>query len=148
MNGHPYFRAFLAGILIPTFVMPVFLAAFIILRIVLSVPVPVEQAFIFPMGVVPILWGVWNMLWWGSRGKTGLPVGIHGAALPVLLLPLGTGLAYGCGALEFAGSGVHWFQTAFIPYVLIVPCILAAVAAYYLVWKYAVGWVNRELGIG
>jgi hypothetical protein len=34
-----------------------------------------------------------------------------------------------------------------VSYVLIVPCFLAALAGYYLVWKYIVGFLNQVLGI-
>jgi hypothetical protein len=53
MNTHPYLRAYLAGIFVPTLVLPVLLTVFIVVRIVLKVPVPIEQAMIFPMALVP-----------------------------------------------------------------------------------------------
>jgi hypothetical protein len=53
MNTHPYLRAYLAGIFVPTLVLPLLLTVFIVVRIVLKAPVPIEQAMIFPMAVVP-----------------------------------------------------------------------------------------------
>jgi len=53
MNTHPYLRAYLAGIFLPTLVLPLLLTVFIVVRIVLKVPVPIEQAIIFPMAIVP-----------------------------------------------------------------------------------------------
>ena len=44
MNSHPYLRAYLAGTFIPTLVLPLWLIAFIISRIVLHAQVPIEQA--------------------------------------------------------------------------------------------------------
>jgi hypothetical protein len=148
MNTHPYLRAYLAGIFIPTLVLPIFLTVFIVVRIVLKVPVPIEQAIIFPMAVVPSLFGLWNMLWLGSHGCTRLPIGVHGAALPLLLMPMGATTAICLGVLKLSAHGATWFGTCEIPYTLIAPCFLAALAGYYLVWKYIVGFLNRVLGIG
>ena len=53
MNTHPYLRAYMAGIFVPTLVLPLLLTVFIVVRLVLQVPVPIEQAMIFPMAVVP-----------------------------------------------------------------------------------------------
>ena len=147
MNTHPYLRAYLAGIFIPTLVLPIFLTVFIVVRIVLQVQVPIEQAIIFPMAVVPSLFGLWNMLWLGSHGCTHLPIGVHGAALPLLLMPMGATTAICLGVLKLSVHGATWFGACEIPYTLIAPCFLAAMAGYYLVWKYIVGFLNRVLGI-
>jgi len=146
MNTHPYLRAYLAGIFLPTFVLPLLLT-FVILRLVLQVPVPVEQALIFPMAVVPLLWGLWNVLWLWSSPRTHLPLGLHGAILPFLLMPVGVTLATCLGVLAIGSHGVTWFQVCQVPYTLIAPMFLAAVAGYYLVWKYVVGFLNGMLGI-
>jgi uncharacterized membrane protein len=147
MNTHPYLRAFLAGTFIPILILPLGLIAFIVARIVLGVPVPIEQALIFPMAVVPALWGLWNMLWLVSHSRTHLPIGLHGAALPLLLLPAGALTASSLGVLALGAHGATWFSACTIPYTLILPCYLAALAGYYLVWKYIVGFLNRVLGI-
>ncbi|MGD0548460.1 MAG: hypothetical protein ABR991_11620 [Terracidiphilus sp.] len=147
MNTHPYLRAFLAGTFVPTLVLPIFLTVFIVARIVLKVPVPIEQALIFPMAVVPSLFGLWNMLWLGSHERTHLPIGLHGAILPFLLMPLGATTASCLGVLTLGSHSATWFQACEVPYALIAPCFLAALAGYYLVWKYIVGSLNRVLGI-
>jgi hypothetical protein len=116
-------------------------------RIVLKVPVPIEQAMIFPMAVVPSLFGLWNMLWLGSHESTHLPIGLHGAILPLLMAPVGALVATSLGVLALGSHGVTWFQACYVPYALIAPCFVAALAAYYLVWKYIVGFLNRVLGI-
>ncbi|MDR3772779.1 MAG: hypothetical protein P4L26_05480, partial [Terracidiphilus sp.] len=146
MNTHPYLRAYLAGIFVPTFVLPLLLT-FVVARLVFQVPIPVEQALIFPMAVVPLLWGLWNMLWLWSAPRTHVPIGLHGAVLPLLLMPLGATLATCLGILAIGSHGVTWFQIAHVPYTLIAPLFLAAMAGYYLVWKYVVGFLNRVLGI-
>ena len=147
MNTHPYLRAYLAGIFVPTLILPVLLTVFIVVRIVLKVPVPIEQALIFPMAVAPSLFGLWNMLWLGSHERTHLPIGLHGAILPLLLMPLGATTASCLGVLVLGSHGVTWFNACEVPYALIAPCFLAALAGYYLVWKYIVGGFNRVLGI-
>lgn len=146
MNTHPYLRAYLAGIFIPTLVLPLLLT-FVVIRLVHQVPIPVEQVLIFPMAVVPLLWGLWNMLWLGSHECTRLSVGLHGALLPILLMPMGATLATSLGVLAIGEHGVTWFQVAHVPYALIAPMFLAALAGYYLIWKYIVGFLNRVLGI-
>jgi hypothetical protein len=147
MNTHPFLRAFLAGTFVPVLVLPIMLTVFIVVRIVLGVAVPIEQGMIFPMAVVPSLFGLWNMLWLASHGRTHLPIGLHGAVLPCLLMPTGAVTACCLGVLSLGASGATWFHALFVPYALIVPCFLAAVAGYYLVWKYIVGFLNRVLGI-
>lgn len=147
MNFHPYLRAYLAGVFVPTLVLPLLLAIFIVVRIVLRAPIPIEQAMIFPMAVVPSLFGLWNMLWLGSHVRTHLSIGVHGAVLPLLLMPAGTLTASCLGILALGSHGVTWFQGVYVPYALIAPCFLAALVGYYLVWKYIVGFLNRVLGI-
>ena len=147
MNSHPYLRAFLAGAFVPTLILPLMLTGFILLRLVLQVPFPFERGLVFPMALVPSLWALWNMLWLGSHDRTRLPIGIHGALLPLLLLPCGATLATCLGILALGPGGVTWFHTFYIPYVVITGFFLGALAGYYLAWKYIVGFVNRTLGI-
>jgi hypothetical protein len=147
MNSHRYLRAFLAGIFVPTLILPCLLAFFIVVRLALEAPYPIERGLVFPMALVPAVWGLWNMLWEWSRPATRLPLGVHGAILPLLLLPAGTLIATHLGVLNLGVSGAVWFQEIHIPYWLIAACFCAALAAYYLVWKYMVGFLNRMLGI-
>jgi hypothetical protein len=147
MNTHPYLRAYLAGAFVPTLVLPLLLTVFIVARMVLKMPVPIEQGLIFPMAVVPVLWGLWNMLHLGSHSSIGLSIGLHGAILPLLLAPAGALVATCLGVLQFGASGVTWFQACQVPYALIAPCFVGALIGYYLVWKYIVGFINRVLGI-
>lgn len=147
MNPHPYLRAFLAGVFVPSLLLPAILVVFIIVRLVLQVPVPIERGIVFPMALVPVLWALWNMLWLGSSARTHLSIGVHGALLPLLLMPAGAMLATSLGLLQLGPSGVTWFQACFVPYAWIAPVFLAALAGYYLAWKYVVAFVNRTLGI-
>jgi hypothetical protein len=148
MNHHSYLRAYLAGVFIPTLVLPFMLTAFIVLRLVLRIPVPIERGLVFPMALVPLGWGLWNVLWLASHERTHLAIGVHGALLPFLLLPCGTIVARSLGVLRLGAAGVIWFQACSIPYVFFIAVgLLVAVAVYYLAWKYIVGFVNRLLGI-
>ena len=147
MNTHPYIRAFLAGAFVPTLALPLLLLGFIFVRLVLQVPFPIERGLIFPMALVPSLWALWNVIWLASHLRTHLAIGPHGGLLPLLLVPSGAFVANCLGILQLSTSGVTWFHSIYVPYVWIAPCFLAALAGYYLLWKYVVGFLNRTLGI-
>jgi hypothetical protein len=147
MNPHPYLRAYLAGVFVTTLILPVMLTAFIVLRLVLQVPVPIERGLVFPLALVPLVWGLWNMLWLASHERTHLAVGVHGAVLPFLLLPTGTVVARCFGVLTLGPTSATWFHAVQFPYAFIAVGFAAGVAVYYLIWKYIVGFLNRMLGI-
>jgi len=147
MTTHPYLRAYLAGIFLTTLILPLMLTAFIVIRLVLQVPVPIERGLVFPMALVPAVWGLWNMLWLASHERTHLAIGVHGAVLPFLLLPIGATFAHCYGILTFGAASITWFNACSVPYAVIAVGFCFGVAVYYLVWKYIVGWVNRTLGI-
>ena len=147
MTTHPYLRAYLAGIFVPTLILPVMLTAFIVLRLGLQVSVPIEHGLIFPMAAVPALWGLWNVLWLASHTRTHLDVGPHGAILPALLVPCGAVLARHLGILVLGANQATWFNAISAPYALIAVGFCCGVAVYYLVWKYIVGFINCVLGI-
>jgi hypothetical protein len=147
MKTHPYLRAYLAGLFVPSLGLLLLLTGFVVVRLVLQAPVPIERGLIFPMAVVPTLWGLWNMLHLCSRAGTRLSIGVHGAILPLLLMPAGALLGSCLGVLALGANSVTWFQAWQVSYALIAPCFLAALAGYYLVWKYIVGFVNGVLGI-
>jgi hypothetical protein len=146
MNTHPFLRAFLAGAFVPTLILPLLLLGSILIR--LKFPIgPVERGLIFPMALVPSLWALWNMLWLYSHTRTHLAIGSHGAILPLLLMPCGAVLARRLGILAIGANGIVWFQSLHVSYALVAPMFLAALVAYYLGWKYIVGFLNRVLGI-
>lgn len=136
MNKHTYLRAFMSGIVVPTLLLPIGVTVFAIARYVYDFSIPLERIMIFPMAVVPLLWGLWNMLFIASHSNTHLSVGIHGALLPFLLGPLGALLTH---ALNF---GIPGFASHIFPILAPVALIL-----YYLVWKYIVSFLNAVLGI-
>jgi hypothetical protein len=134
MNQHTYLRAYMAGIVVPTVFLLVVATAFAIMRYVFNIPVPIERVIVFPMAVVPNLWGLWNMLFVALRGRLHLSIGLHGVLLPILLAPLGIAVA---SLLNFSipGLAAHDFLIA-APVGLLV---------YYLAWKYPVSFLNRVL---
>jgi hypothetical protein len=147
MKMHPYLRAFLAGAFVPTLVLPILLTVFIVVRLVLHCAVPIERGMVFPMALVPSIFGLWNMLWLKSHGTTHMPLGLHGALLPLIGAPVGASVASLLGVLALEPSGVRWFDVLHVPYALVACVFCAAMAGYYLVWKYVVGFVNRTLEI-
>jgi hypothetical protein len=147
MNTHPYLRAYMAGIVAPSLALLVALTVFILTRLVFHVPIPIERVIIFPMALVPSVFGAWNIFYTWLRPHRHLPIGFHGALLPLIMVGPGTAAATCGGFLTLGSHGVTWFQAISVPYVLIVPWFLAVVAVYYLVWKYVVGFFNEILGI-
>ena len=136
MNQHPYLRAYMAGIAVPTAVLLVVMTAYTVFRYVYNYPVPVERFIVFPMAVVPNLWGLWNILFVACRRRVPLSLGLHGALLPILLGPLGL-VASALLKFSIPGFAAHAFP------------VLAPVAliVYYFAWKYLVGFLNRVLDL-
>ena len=147
MNKHPYLCAYMAGIAVPTPFLLVALTLFGIARFVYNVPTPVERVIIFPMAVIPNLFGVWNMLHLASRSHTRLPLGIHGAILPFIIVPSGFLLGRSLGFLKVAGYGFTYFDLVEIHYVHVALGFTVALIVYYLIWKYLIGFFNRVAGI-
>jgi hypothetical protein len=143
MRTHPYLRAYMAGIALPTFLLLVIMMVYACFRFYFEVPSqfivemparPLERALVFPMALVPNIWGLWNMLYLAVRERARLSVGFHGALLPLLLFPGGITLARALDVFT-----IQW------QYAL--PMIPIGMAAYYLAWKFLVGFLNREIGI-
>ena len=133
MNTHPYLRAYMAGVCLPAMLLLIAMTAFTFARFVYDVPIPIERIIVFPMAAVPNAWGVWNMLYL-AIGSRRWPLALHGAVLPVLLIPLGVGLARLLG-INVITAGI---LAIFGPLAIII---------YYLAWKYLVAYFNRVLGI-
>jgi hypothetical protein len=147
MNTHPYLRAYMAGIFLPSLLLLVLLTGFVVSRLVFQVPVPIERVIVFPMALVPNLFGLWNVLFVCLRPHRPLPIGLHGALLPLIMAPLAGAGACWLGFLTVGAHGITWFGAITLPYFFIAPWFLTAVAVYYLVWKYIVGFLNQVLGI-
>jgi hypothetical protein len=134
MRGHPFLRAYMAGVLLPTWFLPIVLAAFLIAHFTGHAPAGLERAMIFPMAVVPNLWGIWNALYLALGLRQRVPIGIFGALLPVLLVPAGVALA---AALDWRFYTLRDAGVA----------LPVAMAVYYLAWKYGVGYLNRTVEV-
>ena len=143
MRPHPYLRAYMAGIVVPTMFLLVIMAVFAYHRYYFEVPDqfviplpgrPLERAIIFPMAVVPNLWGAWNVLYLAVRRYTRLSIGAHGSLLPLVLMP--------CGVLLARALEVFTIQWRFA-----LPRVPIGMGVYYLAWKYLVGFLNEETGI-
>ena len=132
MRGHPYIRAYMAGVLLPSWFLLIVLGGFLVGHLTQRLPAGLERALIFPMAVVPNLWGLWNLLYVSLGLKERISIGAFGAVLPVVLVPAGVGLASALG-LRFYTAG----------YALV--ALPAIMAVYYLAWKYGVGFFNRVL---
>ena len=143
MRPHPYLRAYMAGIVVPTLLLLVSMTIFACFRFYLEVPSqfvlempawPLARAIVFPMAVVPNVWGLWNMLYLALRSRVRLPLGLHGALLPLFLIPGGMALAH---VLDVFGIQLRYA----------VPIIPIGMGIYYLAWKFVVGFLNEEMGI-
>lgn len=147
MNTHPYWRAFMAASVVPTLVTLIVLTGFIIARFVFQIPIAIERVIVFPMAVVPNLFGVWNVfyLWLGPRRR--LPLGFHGAILPFILAPMGYAVATCLGFLTLGPGGLVWFHAITVPYGFFTTGFVFALVVYYLVWKHLIGFFNEVQGI-
>jgi hypothetical protein len=68
------------------------------------------------------------------RSRLRWSLGVHGAVLPLLLMPLGVALARSLDVFE-----LNWE--------LVLPMVPVGMTVYYLVWKHLVGFLNQEVGI-
>ncbi len=136
MNQHTYLRAYMAGIVCPTILLLLAMTVFSILRYAYNFSVPVERVIVFPMAVVPNLWGLWNMLFIALDSRRRLPIGLHGAILPFVLAPIAFLVS------RLAGFGFPAFFASVFPI-----AFPFGLAVYYLAWKYVVGFLNRVQGI-
>jgi hypothetical protein len=127
---HPYLRAYMAGVLLPNWVLLLGLVGFLISDFAQRAPARLAGAIVFPMALVPNLWGQWNVLytWLGLRGRVS--IGVFGSLLPLILVPAGLALA---SVLDLGFFTVR--QAA-----LGLP---VAMAIYYLAWKFVVAFFNR-----
>lgn len=143
MRAHPYLRAYMAGIVVPTLFLLVVAAVDAYQKYYFEVsnqfviPLasrPLDRALLFPMAVVPNAWGLWNMLYLRARSRLPVSLGVFGALLVVLLIPGGIGIG-------------RLFDTFVIQWRFALPMFPVGMAVYYLAWKYGVAFLNQEMGI-
>ena len=136
MSTHPYLRAYMAGITLPTMFLLVIMTLFTVARHVYHIPVPIERIIVFPMAIVPNVWGAWNMLYLFLQSRRRLPIGLHGAIIPFVLAPLAFTIT------RIVGFTIPAFAVTMFP--LIFP---AAVLIHYLLWKHLVRFFNGLMGV-
>ena len=136
MQSHIYLRAYMAGVTVPSVLVILMLAGFVVLRFGYNVPIPIERFLVFPLAIVPGLWGLWNMLYIVVRKHWRIPLGLHGALVPLVAGPLALGNAFLAG-FEVPHSALTIFPAG----------VVLAMLAYYLAWKYLVGFLNGVLDI-
>jgi hypothetical protein len=143
MRPHPFIRAYMAGVTVPTLFLLALLGVYAYFRFYFEVPnqfviplpgPPLERAIVFPMAVVPNMWGAWNMVYLALRSRVRMSLGVHGALLPLILIPFGIVLA--------RQLDVFTIQLQFA-----LPMFPVGMTVYYLAWKHLVGFLNAELGI-
>jgi hypothetical protein len=133
-KDHPWLRAYMAGIFVPTLFLLVVLASLLGAHLSGNLTPGAERAAIFPMAVVPNVWGVWNLLYLRLRLRSRISIGAFGALLPLLLVPAGLALGRQF-ELDFYRPA---HAAVALPFVM---------AIYYLAWKYGVGPLNRIVGL-
>ena len=137
MTSHPYLRAYMAGITIPSVFLLLVFAVFCVIRFIYNPEFPIERAMVFPLALVPALWGFWNVQFLAMHRHRYLPLGAHGALVPLILAPIGLLVAKAAG-FEHAVAASWPIVLLALPLVMIL---------YYLVWKFLVGFLNGLLGI-
>ena len=138
MSQHLFLRAYIAGIVPPTAMslliyLVLYLLALSHSLITVRLP-PVENVIVFPLVVIPNMWGIWN----GIRAvmTRRLPLAIHGALLPIINFAL----AY--VMIRTTNFTVSTQMMRFGPVSL-----LMTMAFYYLIWKYVVGFLNTLVDV-
>lgn len=134
MNRHPYLRAYMAGVLLPSWALLIVLAGFVTGRLIYEIPVPIERVIVFPMAAIPNLWGLWNVLYVATSIQHRVSVGAWGALLPLILVPSGLVLER---LLDLS---------LFTPLEALAAAPVIA-AVYYLFWKHVVSFFNNVVGL-
>jgi len=134
-SPHPYLRAYMAGITIPSMLLVLILVGFLAGHALHHGPLPIERVLVFPTTVGPNLWGLWNVLYTAMPRRRVWPIGLHGASLTLVLVPIAWTVATTFG-VPFVTAGT---VAAVYPFVVVV---------YYLLWKHGVSFLNDLLGVG
>ena len=130
---HPYLRAYMAGIALPTMCIPLVVIA-VATHHFAARPFHLEDVVIFPIALVPNAWGLWNALYAWVRRRWDVPIGVFGVALLLVLGPAGYSIQASLGMMVWTPA----LLTAGIP---------ITVAAYYLAWRHVVARFNDLLGV-
>jgi hypothetical protein len=126
----------MAGITIPTIMLIFLITVFTIARYAFNLSNPIERMIVFPMAIVPNLWGLWNMLFLRLRRHGYLPIGFHGAILAVVQTTIALGLFK---LIDFELPDFAWRAWPFAFPVIAI--------GFYIVWKHVISFFNTLLGI-
>jgi hypothetical protein len=137
VSKHVYLRAYMAGVTVPSVLMVFSLASFCVVRFGYHFPFPIERGMVFPLALVPPIWGLWNLLYIALRRHRYLPLGLHGAVIPLFVGPLGF------ATIRALGVDIPPLVVTVFPF-----GVAVAIVGYYLVWKYLVGFLNELVEVG
>jgi hypothetical protein len=132
MRSHRYVRAFLAGIALPTLV--VCAAELVAILFFDRMEPRIQRALLLPVATNPVAWGLWNVAWVACGRRWRVQIGWHGAILAALLIGVGVFLA---GRLDVSEVTPQRAGAVLIPIAV----------AYYLLWRYAVSFLNSVVGL-
>lgn len=141
MNRNSYLRAYMAGVTFPT----AFLLILFCVSQFVHAPDVMQRALMFPLALIPNAFGLWNMLFVKLQPRWKHPIGLHGAALPFFIAPLFFVIAVTKDFVSLENGGLIYFHMIRIPYGYLAFAPFIAIAAYYLLWKYAVGYLNSAV---
>ncbi len=133
MGWHRYLRAYMAGIVVPT--VTTFLVAPFVVWHFFRIPDTLERAMLFPIAVNPLMWGAWNGLYTVIRRTHRVSIGWFGAALPLLLVPVGALLA-------------RYLHISAVTPMRAAAVLPPTMLAYYVIWRYVVAFLNGVVGLG
>jgi hypothetical protein len=135
MSQHLFLRAYMAGIVPPTIFSLIVYLGMTVGHSFFSMQLPpVERFIIFPLVVVPNLWGLWNGLRAVMRRR--LPLAMHGALLPIINFAIG----YPAALAMRITITPEMMQS--MPASLVMSMVL-----YYLGWKFAVSFLNTLVDV-
>ena len=132
MRSYRYVRAYLAGIALPTLV--VCAAGSIAVVFFDRLEPAVQRALFLPIAAIPVLWGLWNVVWVALGPHRRVPIGWHGAILAALLIAVGVLLA---ARLDVSQVTPQRGSTVLVP----------TGVAYYVLWRYGVSFLNSLVGL-
>lgn len=126
----------MAGITIPTMLLIFIMIIFSIARYIFAGSISIEKIIVFPMAIVPNLWGFWNILYVYLRRYRYVSIGFHGAILALVQVLLAFGIA------KLVSFEIPGLMASAFPFGLPVVVII-----FYLIWKHLVAFFNAILGI-
>jgi hypothetical protein len=113
----------MAGVLLPTWALLIVLSPYVVAHAMYRTPPGLDRAIVFPMAVLPNVWGLWNVLYVCLRLRQRVPIGVFG---PILLFSWLRPVSHFHLRLDLGFYTLRHAAAA-------IPLISAV---YYLAWKY------------